>query len=356
MMLVAQTSASEPDAVVEELIRGFVQGAPVAMWTQACRFELCVLQVDEGFNFFSIHQGSCDDVQCIPLAKVRQVIVGAEVVSVCHENGIFDDHLRASTGLAILHGDMHGSKPARRNICVFLVDTEQKQEKLRNCFETICGRSEDCAIKASKAAREVERISFAPPQGDQRGDGGRNSMGPFGQQRPSLGHEPSRGVPGVSNQESDLNRKLSPDRAGWQPPPGYGQDSSDEEVSGSAPVRRGSRVSRGPSGGANHVSGGGAPGRLDMSASITLDSPAEPAPRFPAAGTAQKLDSWKYTDSVSGAHVGATQNKSDARIGAPAGDASDEEDRDGKVINPYRTPKQDPSCSDRMCENNCAIS
>merc|ERR1719161_2060819 len=154
------------------------------MWTSASSFELCVLQVDPDFSFFSIHEGDENQTQCIPLSKVSNCVIGEQASQLCQQVGIRDSHLCPETVLVVVHGIVPGGPVSVRNLCVFLVDTMQKQRKLRQCFQTVMERG-------MRAARErsSRNASAADQRAPMRADGGRNSTGMV---RPVLGADAGR--------------------------------------------------------------------------------------------------------------------------------------------------------------------
>lgn len=322
-------SYQDDDVATEALIKGFVQGAPVAIWTEADKFELCVLQVDEGFNFFSIHEGDEFQMRCISLSDVKGVHIGERAMKLCEDNSICDEHLSPSTVLVVLHGEFIGG-PSKRNLCVFLVDTEAKQLKLKACFEAIYRR----AIAGQTYANQGPAHVQAPPVSS--GSGGRTSFGPgvgggrtsFGSQRP------------VIPEASTMKQSASGGAGKWVPPPGY-EDSDDEDGRTAAPANRISRNSFGPGGG-------------------PLNEPAPPRDilqQAPAAGKDERT--WKYNGSSqninSGHGLSAATPQRSSKVHLKRRDADDDSD-DGLDRNPYaQKAKQDPSCSDRMCENSCVV-
>jgi len=338
------------NGIVEGLVRGFVQGAPMAMWTQAGRFELCIMQVDEGFNCFTIHQDGCEDNPIvIHLSEVVEVLTGVQLMAVCKDNAIFDEHLDAWTGLAVVHGVLVGDRPTRRNLCVILVDSAQKQQILLQCLEAIRAR-----CRGSRRDHMQDRLMA--PHGQHRsdggrnsmgsyqprGDGGRSSMGPCGIQRPTQQEPSLRASPGnkakspfpvpvLSGLQSANSVSRRPQELSWQPPAGWQDDSGDESDSP-------------PQG---------------MLAAHVDDNRYQPQPAVHRPGP-ENAGPWKRQPqncSQKDADFAAIHRqqlevlRSQQKL--KVDDNSDDED---DRLYAYRYgAKPDPSCSDRMCENQCIL-
>lgn len=349
----------------------------MAIWTEAGRFELCVLQVDERFTVFSIDEGEEFQRRYISIREVKGVHVGERAVNLCLQHSIQDEHLAPETVLVVLHGEFIGG-PSRRNLCVFLVDTEEKQLKLKACFESIYRRAiagQTCSNQGQSAppprtSESGGRTSFGPGVGgpggaplisapDGRTSFGRGVSGPAGNPRelgnqeapaphsetselggrtsfgPGVGGRTSFG-PGVGGPGSNSLGVGSQRPVKWVPPPGY-EDSDDEDAK--AP-------GKGP-----HSTG--AFGRVpDPPLRIYGNEPFPPAKDAlePAPGPGRSSQNLNSVNDLSAAPSQRTSKVKFRKMDA------DEDSDDGLERNPYaQKAKQDPSCSDRMCENSCVV-
>jgi len=356
-------------AMVEQLVRGFVHGAPLAVWTEANRFELCVMQVDEGFNFISIHQGNPDDCSAvIYLSKVVQVLIGVQLMAACQDNGIVDEHLDAWTGLAVVHGVVCGGRPTRSNLCVMLVDSAQKQQRLCRCLGAIWDRSKESARDIGQGSKgspatESARNSMGPARNS--AGPARNSMGAArnsipGMQRPSLRMDPS---PRVPSGPSGLGRKTRspspspvpqlnnfpiphvndsrpPPGVSWQPPVGWNDESDEDESYASRGRSKGSKA---------HVSS-----YRPQIGKLPFPGPAS-ADEGPWRCFA--TDDRFEQDASYASHHAVTLETLRLHNKLDDGDSTDEEDFER--VETYRPggpgKKPDPSCSDRMCDNHCTL-
>merc|ERR1719387_2231014 len=135
------------------------------------------------------------------------VVIGEKAAKLCLDNAITDDHLSPSTILVVLHGEFVGS-PSKRNLCVFLVDTAQKQQKLKGCFEAIYQRHLTGNTPAAAKQEPAGRTSFGPGAPAEIPTG-RTSFGPGGGGGAVGSKPPDKWVPPQGFEDSDDESPLT---------------------------------------------------------------------------------------------------------------------------------------------------